>query len=140
MRNFVICIIALVVCITAMVSTAIPVSAASGDEIRAPKKIISIVYDDSGSMVGDRWVYTSYAMQGLIALLNEEDELYITFMSSPSTAQQFPLDDIGQAVGRIHAWTDNKYGALIEKGSHYTPYTSMQSLCENITSISKEGI
>ena len=107
MRNFVICIIALVVCITAMVSTAIPVSAASGDEIRAPKKIISIVYDDSGSMVGDRWVYTSYAMQGLIALLNEEDELYITFMSSPSTAQQFPLDDIGQAVGRIQAWTDN---------------------------------
>ena len=44
--------------------------ATTGDEVRASKKIISVVYDDSSSMYGERWSYTDYAMQALIALLN----------------------------------------------------------------------
>ncbi|MBR2176165.1 MAG: VWA domain-containing protein [Clostridia bacterium] len=80
--------------------------AASGDEIRAAKKIISVVYDDSGSMQGDRWVYTSYAMQALTAQLNEQDELYITYMSSPGVSSAVDLSSgkIKDSVKKIREW------------------------------------
>ncbi len=81
--------------------------ATTGDEVRASKKIISVVYDDSGSMSGERWSYTDYAMQALIALLNEQDELYITFMSDPFTAVQMDTSDLSGAIKKIHDWTDS---------------------------------
>lgn len=80
--------------------------ASAGDEIRASKKIISVVYDDSGSMCGERWSYTDYAMQALIALLNEQDELYITFMSEPTTAVQMDTSDLSSTIKKIHDWSD----------------------------------
>lgn len=46
------------------------------------RKIVSVVYDDSGSMEGEKWEYTSYAMQCFAAMLNKEDRLDITYMSS----------------------------------------------------------
>lgn len=78
--------------------------AASGDEVRAAKKIISVVYDDSGSMAGERWVYTSYAMQALTALLNEQDELYITYMSQPAKSVPVEMDDMEGALKKIREW------------------------------------
>ena len=39
------------------------------------------MYDDSGSMEGDRWVNANYAMQAFAAMLNKEDTLYISYMS-----------------------------------------------------------
>ena len=45
------------------------------------KRIVSVMYDDSGSMVGDRWIAASYAMQAFTAMLNKEDTLYISYMS-----------------------------------------------------------
>jgi hypothetical protein len=78
----------------------------NGDEIRASKKIISVVYDDSGSMLGERWSYTDYAMQALIALLNEQDELYITFMSDPYTAVPMDTSDLLTTIKKIHDWSD----------------------------------
>lgn len=83
---------------------AVPVHAASGDEVRASKKIISVVYDDSGSMWGERWSYTNYAMQALIALLNEQDELYITFMSDKYSAKEMDTSDLPGAIRTIHDW------------------------------------
>ena len=47
------------------------------------KKVVSIVYDDSGSMMGAdnyRWCYANYAVQSLTAMMNKEDSLYITYM------------------------------------------------------------
>ena len=82
-------------------------SATTGDEVRASKKIISVVYDDSGSMCGERWSYTDYAMQGLIALLNEQDELYITFMSDPDTALKMDTSDLASTIRTIHDWSDS---------------------------------
>lgn len=79
--------------------------AAKGDEIRASKKIISVVYDDSGSMSGERWSYTNYAMQGLTALLNEQDELYITFMSDPSKAVKMDTSDPAGTIRMIRDWS-----------------------------------
>lgn len=46
------------------------------------RKIVSVVYDDSTSMEGEKWEYTSYAMQCFAAMLNKEDRLDITYMSS----------------------------------------------------------
>ena len=83
--------------------------AINGDEIRASKKIISVVYDDSGSMCGERWSYTDYAMQALIALLNEQDELYITFMSDPFTAVPMDTSDLSATIKKsmmLHAIVD----------------------------------
>lgn len=79
-------------------------SAATGDEIRAAKKVISVAYDDSGSMSGNRWVYANYAMQALTALLNEQDSLFLTYMSSPNNAIQMNLSDIEGAVDDIRDW------------------------------------
>lgn len=46
------------------------------------KKYVSVVYDDSGSMKNEKWEYTNYAMQSFAAMLNDEDILDITYMSS----------------------------------------------------------
>lgn len=51
-------------------------------------KIVSVVYDDSGSMKSkgsSNWAYASYAMQTFCGLLNSEDQLYITYMSEIRT-------------------------------------------------------
>ena len=56
---------------------AVPVSAAQS---LTPKKIVSVVVDDSGSMK-EFWQSSNYALQAFVSLLNEGDELYITYMS-----------------------------------------------------------
>lgn len=53
------------------------------------RKVVSVVYDDSGSMSLNNsmnWSYANYAVQTLCGLLNAEDELTITYMSNPGTA------------------------------------------------------
>ena len=86
----------------------ISVEAATGDEVRAAKKIVSVVYDDSSSMKGKRWSYTNYSTQALIALLNQQDELYITYMSDPGRSQSVSLDSLQSSVNKIR--DKNKYG------------------------------
>ncbi len=58
------------------------------------KKIVSVAYDDSGSMFCGsstttynlkNWAYASYAMQVMCGLLDSDDELYLTYMSSSWT-------------------------------------------------------
>lgn len=104
MKRIIAILTALVLLAGAGFLTVMPVSAADGDEIRASRKIISVVYDDSGSMFGDRWVYANYAMQALTALLNEQDILYITYMSRPDTAMRIELSDLDKAVRNIRSW------------------------------------
>lgn len=60
------------------------------------RKVVSVLYDDSGSMFNrdekdgegndvkvptPKWAYASYAMQSFCSLMNEDDVLYITYMS-----------------------------------------------------------
>ena len=70
---------------------AMPVSAE--DRVMEPvKKIVSVVYDDSGSMNDPidrnsgsdtrRWSPANYALQGMAALMNEKDEFHITLMNN----------------------------------------------------------
>lgn len=100
-------IFAFLLCLSLLLSLAVTALAATGSDVRVPKKIISVVYDDSSSMFGDRWVYTNYAMQALTALLNEQDELYITYMSQPYTVTTMNLTSIDGAVQEIRNWTQN---------------------------------
>ena len=57
------------------------------------KKVVSVVYDDSGSMSQyglKNWAYADYAMQAFIALLDKNDELYITYTSNPGVSESYP--------------------------------------------------
>ena len=52
----------------------------------SPKKIVAVLYDDSGSMQQNgntNWFYADYAFQQFTGLLNPGDELMVTFMSKP---------------------------------------------------------
>jgi len=59
------------------------------------KKVVSIVYDDSGSMNSENedWAYASYSLQNLVGLMNEQDELGVVKMSEPTQMIQFDLSN-----------------------------------------------
>ena len=72
------------------------------------RKIVSVVYDDSGSMAGEKWEYTNYAMQCFAAMLNKEDRLDITYMSTYRRGS-FSVDTGNRAdsVRKIREHTDS---------------------------------
>jgi len=97
---------------------ALPAEKAAADSLYI-RKIVSVVYDDSGSMSGgniDRWSYASYAMQTFAGLMNTDDRLFVTYMSdairNPDNATR-ELDvtnpEIQKTVDaiRAHAEVDN---------------------------------
>ena len=97
----------------------------SGDTVTSPKKIISVVYDDSGSMAGERWTYANYSLQTLTSLLNTQDELYVTYMSDPSDAKKISLTDIQDSVDKIRSKED----------SHNTPEESIDTAVGKLDSV-----
>ena len=97
----------------------------SGDTVTSPKKIISVVYDDSGSMAGERWTYANYSLQTLTSLLNTQDELYVTYMSDPSDAKKISLTDIQDSVDKIRSKED----------SHNTPEESIDTAIGKLDSV-----
>ena len=65
------------------------------DETKQIKKIISIVYDDSGSMSnnGQDYAYASYGLQNIIGLMNPHDKLNIVKMSEKDKPIVFHIDN-----------------------------------------------
>lgn len=106
-------------------------AAESGSEtatsVLPPKKIVSIVFDDSGSM-GDDWLDENYAVQVFAALLNPQDELYVTYMSE-LTADRIDLNDPDAAVKKIR---DKK---MADGG---TPLTAVDVACDALEGIRGE--
>lgn len=47
------------------------------------KKVVSLVFDDSGSMSGEKAENANYALQALISMLGKNDELNIVRMTNP---------------------------------------------------------
>lgn len=102
-----------------------PVSAASDYDV---PKVISIIYDDSGSMFQNSdgstagkksWAYANYALQAFIGLMNNQDEVYITYMSNPTVAKS--LAELGSTrQGAIDAIRNN-----IDYGG--TPITALET-------------
>lgn len=92
-----------------------------------PKKIISVVYDDSGSMFKENggqgpnmitwWAQANYALQAFGALLNDQDELYITFMSEPDQVKKYDLSDTAktvEALREVKTFSQNTPIAAVE--------------------------
>jgi len=73
---------ALLLCLVMLLTSVKP--AAGAASALTVKKVVSVVYDDSGSMCSNsaNWAYANYAMQAFCSMLNRDDELYITYMST----------------------------------------------------------
>lgn len=105
--------------------------------VSAAKKIISVVYDDSGSMEDENcsWSAANYAMQAFAALLNEEDEMYITYMSDVGYeyegAVSIDLSDVSSAVTWIRE--GEKVGQ-----SGGTPMRSVEIAMDKLKSIQED--
>ena len=98
-----------VICVLCILLTSFAIATpvyAETTAVRA-RKMVSVVYDDSGSMEGDRWVYANYATQALIALLDESDELYITYMSEPDKAYKKSLKNIENTIDDMGNWSQS---------------------------------
>ena len=44
------------------------------------RKNVSVAYDNSGSMSGNKWDFANYAMQSFCGMMNSEDKLFITYI------------------------------------------------------------
>ncbi|WP_020061923.1 vWA domain-containing protein [Bacillus sp. 123MFChir2] len=82
-------------------------SLAKGEEER--QRVVSLVYDDSGSMRNnDRWKYTNYALQSLIALLDEKDTFSYVPMSHPAEEISVSLGNSKRQgeINKIQTWNE----------------------------------
>ena len=86
--------------------------AASARQALSIRKIVSVVFDDSGSMSANsskNWAYANYAMQAFCGLLNKDDELYITYMSAYTTPLRIDLSgDKQTSVDQIRQHFDEQ--------------------------------
>lgn len=89
------------VLIAVMLVCLLPIHAFADDSSVRNKRVVSIVYDDSGSMEGDDWAYASYSIQAFAAMLNSDDEMYITYMLDPSVYEKIDLSDQSSAIEKI---------------------------------------
>lgn len=95
------------------------------------KKIVSLVYDDSGSMKGDKWAYANYAVQTFCGMLNSEDQLYITYMSRAQLQPGYKPELVDLSSGGIQESVDTLRNHDEDMD---TPFKSVQlafdKLCE----------
>lgn len=97
------------------------------------RKIVSVVYDDSGSMRGDKWAYANYAMQSFCGMLNADDQLYITYMSDSQENANYVPEKIDLSSGDIQSSVDSiKQHA--KTGS--APYTAVDIAYNKLKSVS----
>lgn len=96
---------------------------AKGEE--AKERVVSLVYDDSGSMRNnDRWKYANYALQSFVALLHEKDTFSYVPMSRPLEEVSVSLtNDKRQAeIQHIREWNDYKN----------TPFLAVETAIQSI--------
>jgi hypothetical protein len=101
---------------------------AAADQLRIPK-IISILYDDSGSMQPSNGMlgkagYAQYAVNALLALLDTEDVVYVTLMSHPETSYRLDMaQGQAQAIAQLNAMVGN---ALTPFSSLFTAIDTLE--------------
>ena len=97
------------------------------------RKIVSVVYDDSGSMLGDKWAYANYAMQAFCGMLNSEDQLFITYMhDAQSSWGPYNPEQIDLSASGIQASVDS-----IRKHTNNgtTPYSAVEIAFNKLKSV-----
>ena len=96
------------------------------------RKIVSVVYDDSGSMCGNKWAYANYAMQSFCGMLNSEDQLYITYMSRSQVDQNYEPEKIDLSSEGIQDSVDS---IRKHKDSGSTPFEAVKKAYDKLKSI-----
>lgn len=98
-RRIMAALLAAVIILSSFAFLAIGVSA----ESLYIKKIVYVVYDDSGSMGSGKdnysFAYANYALQTLCGMLNSEDQLYIRYLSDYA-CEAYTGNPIGWSSGR----------------------------------------
>lgn len=97
------------------------------------KKIVSVVYDDSGSMVGDKWAYANYAQQAFCGMLNSEDQLYLTYMSYTLGSSSYTPGKVDLSSSGIQKSIEN-----IKGHNNYgdkTPFNSVEVAFNKLKSV-----
>ncbi len=96
------------------------------------RKIVSVVYDDSGSMDGDKWAYANYAMQAFCGMLNSEDQLFITYMSRSRGNPDYDPEKMDLSANGIQKSVDS---IRDHTDSGYTPYTAVEIAYNKLKSV-----
>lgn len=95
----------------------LPVALAKDDNAIPKKRIVALVYDDSGSMYErvdqqdqktfiDNWKYANYSLQSLVGLLDEQDLLFVIPMSKPGKVVDISLGEGNRQkeIDAIRSW------------------------------------
>lgn len=94
----------------------------AADDDATIKRVVSIVYDDSGSMdKNDNWAYASYSLQNLLALLSNNDEVNVVRMSSPSENYTLSLStdaNRNKSIKQVEQW---------KAIGNYTPFQAVDT-------------
>ncbi len=96
------------------------------------RKIVSVVYDDSGSMDGDKWAYANYAMQAFCGMLNSEDQLFVTYMSHSQQSTNYNPKQTDLSAGGIQSSIN---AIRNHKDSGSTPYTAVEIAYNKLKSV-----
>jgi len=128
MKRVLSALLALVLISSVLLCTPITVSA----ESLYIRKIVSVVYDDSGSMDGDKWAYANYAMQSFCGMLNSDDQLFITYMSHSQQSTNYNPEKIDLSAGGIQGSVDS-IRKHTDSGS--TPYTAVDTAYNKLKSV-----
>lgn len=104
------------------------------------RKIVSVVYDDSGSMMNNgsaNWAYASYAMQAFCGLLNSDDQLYITYMSEAEKNSNLNPPGIDLSASSIQSSVDSirKHTA-----AGNTPYSAVDIAFNKLKSVQDSNV
>lgn len=96
------------------------------------RKIVSVVYDDSGSMEGDKWAYANYAMQSFCGMLNSDDQLFVTYMSHSQLDTDYSPERADLSAGGIQS-SINSIREHSDSGS--TPYASVDTAYQKLKEV-----
>lgn len=92
------------------------------------KKVIGIVYDDSWSMVsnGEDYAYANYAVQNIIAFMNETDELFVVKMSDKYNFET--IDVKSKNVKASNILETEKWDSFADE----TPFEAVETAIEHM--------
>ena len=88
-------------------------SVAETNKVENKSKIVSVVFDNSGSMVGEREKFARYSLQMLIGLLDKDDVLFVTPMNKKGGPDNFQVDltiDRNKAISDTLNLINGAYG------------------------------
>ena len=128
-RTIILCMLMTAAVCAGLFATGPAVFARAENTMKRNKKIVSMVFDDSGSMENEeRWAAANYAVQAMAALMNGEDELYIIMMNDQENPIRVNLADPGAAVQEIRT-------RCLYDPSNGTPSVSVDKAMEVLSSV-----